>query len=260
VSAPPLAGRRAVITGAGRGLGLAIARRLAADGATVVLAARTVAEIEHAAETIVGSGGTAIAIPCDITDEDSVAALAASSVDEVGGPIDTLVNNAGVYLSRRFADHSIDDWRWMMDVNVLALVRVTQAFLPMLLDQPRSRVINVSSIAGKKASFGQAAYNASKHAQIGITRCLALETGHTGLRVNAVCPGFTPTELLDLDEIGAVHGKPGSEVLQGAARAASIGRLVTPDEIAEAVAFLAGPGVDGMNGQSLVVDGGLHMS
>jgi NAD(P)-dependent dehydrogenase (short-subunit alcohol dehydrogenase family) len=148
----------------------------------------------------------------------------------------------------------------MLDVNVLALVRVTQAFLPMLLEQRRSRVINVSSIAGKKASFGQAAYNASKHAQIGITRCLALETGTTGLRVNAVCPGFTPTDLLDLDQIGGVHGKPGTEVLEGAARAASIGRLVTAEEIAEAVAFLTGSGADGINGQSVVVDGGLHMS
>lgn len=260
MSGPSLTGRRAVVTGAGRGIGRAIAQRLAAEGAAVVLAARTVSEIEQAAESIRHDGGTAAAIRCDITDDESVTELVAASADALGGPIDTLVNNAGVYLARRFSDHSMDDWRWLMDVNVLALVRVTQAFLPTLLEQPRSRVINISSIAGKKGSFGQAAYNASKHAQIGITRCLALETGHTGLRVNAVCPGFTPTDLLDLDEIGAVHGKPGSEVLDGAARATSIGRLVTLDEIADTVCFLAGAGADGMNGQSLLVDGGLHLS
>ena len=190
-----LSGRRAVVTGGGRGIGRAIAHRLAAEGASVVVTARTVAEIEDVAASIREAGGSAAAVPCDISDDESVGELASAAAAASGGPVDTLVNNAGVYLSRRFEDHGLDDWRWMLDLNVVSLVRVTQAFLPTLLEQPRSRVINVSSIAGKKGSFGQAAYNASKHAQIGITRCLALETGHTGLRVNAVCPGFTPTEL-----------------------------------------------------------------
>lgn len=253
-----LAGRRAVVTGGGRGIGRAVALRLAAEGASVVVTARTVTEIEGAAETIRSTGGSAVAIPCDISDDGSVEALAAAAPEALGGPVDTLVNNAGVYLSRRFEDHALDDWRWMLDLNVVSLVRVTQAFLPALTALPRSRVVNVSSIAGKKGSFGQAAYNASKHAQIGITRCLALETGGTGLRVNAVCPGFTPTELLDLDELGATHGTSGTEVLEGAARASSIGRLVTLDEIADAVCYLAGPLADGINGQSIVVDGGIY--
>ena len=130
---------------------------------------------------------------------------------------------------------------------------------PALLALPRSRIINIASIAGKKGSFGQAAYNASKHAQIGITRCLAIETGTTGLRVNAVCPGFTETELIDLDELGAAHGRPGVDVWAAVEQAASIKRTVTLDEIADAVCYLAGPLADGVNGQSLVVDGGLHM-
>ena len=253
-----LSGRRAVVTGGGRGIGRAIAHRLAADGASVVVTARTVAEIEDVAASIREAGGSAAALPCDISDDESVAELASAAPAALGGPVDTLVNNAGAYLSRRFEDHGLDDWRWMLDLNVVSLVRVTQAFLPTLLEQPRSRVINISSIAGKKGSFGQAAYNATKHAQIGITRCLALETGHTGLRVNAVCPGFTPTDLLDLDELAATHGKRGEEVLEAAARASSIGRLVTLDEIADAVCYLAGPLADGVNGQSLVVDGGIY--
>jgi NAD(P)-dependent dehydrogenase (short-subunit alcohol dehydrogenase family) len=253
-----LSGRRAVVTGGGRGIGRAIALRLAAEGAAVLVTARTVTEIEGVAESIRAAGGSATAVPCDITDDESVAALAAAAPSALGGPVDTLVNNAGVYLSRRFEDHALDDWRRLLEVNVLALVRVTQVFLPGLRAQPRSRIINIASLAGKKGSVGQAAYNASKHAQIGITRCLALETGHTGLRVNAVCPGFTPTDLLDLDELGATHGTTGAAVLESAARASSIGRLVNLDEIADAVCYLAGPLADGVNGQSLVVDGGIY--
>ena len=121
----------------------------------------------------------------------------------------------------------------MLDVNVVAMVRVTRPSCPELLGQrPRSRIVNVSSIAGKKGTFGQAAYNASKHAQIGLTRCLALETGTTGLRVNAVCPGFTKTDLIDLDELGRAHGKPGADVWSTVEQAATIKRTVTLDEIA----------------------------
>jgi NAD(P)-dependent dehydrogenase (short-subunit alcohol dehydrogenase family) len=254
-----LAGRRAVVTGAGRGIGRAIAGHLSAAGAAVVLAARTETEIEQAAEEIRSDGGRAEAVACDITDDASVARLAAVSEERLGGPVDTLVNNAGVYRPRPFDAYTLDDWRWILDVNVVALVRVTQAFLPGLLKLERSRVINVSSIAGKKGTFGQAAYNASKHAQIGITRCLALETGTTGLRVNAVCPGFTKTDLIDLDELGRAHGKSGTEVWAGVEQAATIKRTVSLDEIAAAVVYLASPAADGVNGQSLVVDGGIVM-
>lgn len=255
-----LAGRAALVTGAGRGIGRAIALRLAAEGAAVAVVARTTAEIEQTADDIDRDGGVAVAVTCDITDDRAVADMVGSVSTRLQRPIDTLVNNAGVYMARRFADHTIEDWQRILDVNVLGTVRITRALLPMLIEQPRSRIINIASVAGKKGSLGQTAYNASKHAQIGITRCLAVETGHTGLRVNAVCPGFTPTELLDLDGLGAVHGTSGQEVLAGAARAATIGRLVTLDEIAAAVCYLAGPAADGINGQSLVVDGGVYMN
>jgi NAD(P)-dependent dehydrogenase (short-subunit alcohol dehydrogenase family) len=254
-----LAGRRAVVTGAGRGIGRAIAEHLAASGASVVLAARTEAEIEAAAAGIRSLGGEAWALRCDISDDASVAELASASTDVLGGPVDTLVNNAGVFLPRAFADYTLDDWTWILDINVVALVRVTQAFLPELVRLERARIINVSSIAGKKGTSGQAAYNASKHAQIGITRCLAVETGATGLRVNSVCPGFTMTDLIDLEELGRVHGRPGAEFWAAVERASTIKRTVTLDEIAAAVVYLASPAADGVNGQSLVVDGGIVM-
>ena len=256
----PLAGRRAVVTGGGRGIGRAIAEHLAAAGARVVVAARTEGQINEVADGIRASGGAAWAVPCDIRDDSSVDALVRSSADVFGGPADTLVNNAGVYKPRAFADYTLDDWTSMLDINVVAMVRVTRAFLPGLLVLQRSRIINVSSVAGKKGTFGQAAYNASKHAQIGLTRCLAVETGSTGLRVNAVCPGFTKTDLIDLDELGRVHDKPGAEVWAQVERAATIRRTVTLDEIAAAVVYLASPAADGVNGQSLVIDGGIVMA
>ena len=255
-----LAGRRAVVTGAGRGIGRAVARHLAAAGAGVVVAARTEAEIEAVAESLRSEGRTAVAVRCDITDDESVEALAARSAEALGGPIDTLVNNAGVYKPRPFLDYSLADWTWMLDVNVVATVRVTRAFLPGLLALERSRIVNLSSIAGKKGTFGQSAYNTSKHAQIGLTRCLAMETGATGLRVNAVCPGFTRTDLIDLDELGRAHGRPGAEVWAAVEQASTIRRTVTLDEIAAAVVYLASPAADGVNGQALVVDGGIVMS
>ena len=194
---------------------------------------------------------------CDITDDSDVERLAAESARLLGGPVDTLVNNAGVYKAARHLDHSLDDWKRILDVNVLATVRVTNAFLPALAELDRSRVIIVASIAGKKGSVGQSAYNSSKHAQIGLTRCLAMEYGRTGLRVNAICPGFTMTDLIDVDELAAAHGKPPHRVWADVEAASTIGRTVRLEEIAALAVYLASPAADGMNGQSIAVDGGI---
>lgn len=252
-----LVGRRAVVTGSGRGIGRAIAEHFAAEGAAVVVTARTVDEIEAVADHIRARGGEAHPVACDITDDTRVTELAARSTEVLGGPADVLVNNAGVYRPRRFLDYDLDDWRRLLDVNVVATVRVTMAFLPAMLHLDRSRVINIASIAGKKGSFGQAAYNASKHAQIGITRCLAVEYGHTPVRVNAICPGFTRTDLIDVAELAAVYDKSPERAWADIEAASTIGRTVTLEEISELAVYLASPAADGVNGQSLVVDGGV---
>lgn len=257
MNTPPLAGRRAVVTGSGRGIGRAIAERLAAAGAAVVVTARSQDQIAAVAAAITATGGTAHAIAADITDDASVDALAQRSGELLGGPVDTLVNNAGVYKPRRFADYELADWEWLLGVNVVATVRVTKAFLPAMLELERARVITVASIAGKKGSFGQSAYNASKHAQVGLTRCLALEYGRTGVRCNAICPGFTATDLIDVDELAEVYGKPSDRVWADVEAASTIGRTVTLAEIADLAVYLASPAADGINGQSLVVDGGI---
>lgn len=250
-------GRRVVITGSGRGIGAGIARSFAESGASVVVTARSENQLEEVAEEIVRAGGTAYPISCDVTSDEDVARLASESQRLLGGPVDTLINNAGVYKSARYEDHSLDDWRWIMDVNVLATVRVTNAFLPNLLSVDRARLIFLASIAGKKPSFGQAAYNASKHAQLAMTRCMALEYGSTNLRINAICPGFIATDLIDLDTLAETYQIPSDAVWEKIQSSATIGRTVSIDEIAALALYLASPQADGMNGQSIAIDGGI---
>ncbi|NOX29602.1 MAG: SDR family oxidoreductase [Actinobacteria bacterium] len=252
-----LMGRRVVVTGSGRGIGERIAAAMAAEGAAVVVTARTGDQVEQAAAKIRSAGGVAHAIVADIADDESVSRLAEDSERLLGGPIDTLVNNAGVYKAAKFMDHDLEDWNWVLGVNVVATVRVSKAFVPAMLELERSRVIFVASVAGKKGSYGQAAYNASKHAQIAITRCMAIEYGDTNLRVNAICPGFTMTDLIDADEIAAVHGTDADTWWSGVEAASTIGRTVRLGEIASLAVYLASPAADGMNGQSLAIDGGI---
>lgn len=255
-----LSGCRALVTGSGRGIGREIAMRLAHEGAAVGVSARSLDQVEQTVGEILANGGRAFGTRLDITSDSSVSEGVTNICRGLGGPIDILVNNAGVYKARRFLDYSTDDWSNILDINVTGIVRVIRTVLPMMLPLARGRIINIASIAGKKASLGQAAYNASKHAQLGITRCLALELGRTNIRVNAICPGFTPTDLIDIDEVAAAQGKDASNMWSSIEASSAIGRTVTKSEIAALVAYLASDAADGMNGQSLVLDGGIVFS
>lgn len=246
-----------VVTGSGRGIGRQIAMAMAGAGAHVVVTARSEDQIESTVEAIRRDGGAAHAVICDIASDESVSRLAAEASRLLGGPVDTLVNNAGVYKAATFMDYTLDDWGWILDVNVVSTVRVSRAFIPAMIELERSRLIFLASIAGKKGSFGQAAYNASKHAQVALTRCLAVEYGRTGMRVNAICPGFTMTDLIDVDDIAAVHGKEPDQAWADIETASTIGRTVSLEEIAALAVFLASPAADGMNGQSIAIDGGI---
>ena len=206
-----LEGRRAVVTGSGRGIAEAMAR----EGASVLVTARTASQVDAVVAGIRATGGTAHGVTCDITEAGDVDALPERSREALGGPVDTLVNNAGAYHAATFADHDLDDWRHLFEVNVFGTVQVTRAFLPDLLAQERSRLLVVASIAGRKGTFAQSAYNATKHAQVGLVRCLAVETGATGLRVNAICPGFTATDLLDIERLAALRGQSSEKFWAG---------------------------------------------
>ena len=234
--------------------------RLAQQGAAVGVVARSIEQVEATVNAINAGGGRAVGTQLDITSDRSVNAGVSNVYDALGGPIEILVNNAGAYKARRFLDYTTDDWSQLLDVNVIGMVRVIRSVLPMMLPLQRARIINIASIAGKKASIGQAAYNASKHAQLGITRCLALELRGTNIRVNAVCPGFTRTELIDIDELASAHQKDAATVWNEIETSSTIGRTVTKSEIAALVSYLASDAADGMNGQSLVLDGGIVFS
>lgn len=255
-----LSERRVLITGSGRGIGREIAMHLAQEGAAVGVTARSLDQVEETVRDITSRGGRAFGARLDVASDASVSECVSDVRDGLGGPIDILVNNAGVYKARQFLDYSTDDWSNILDINVTGMVRVIRAVLPMMLPLRSARIINIASIAGKKASVGQAAYNASKHAQLGITRCLALELGRTNIRVNAICPGFTPTDLIDIDEVAAAQGKDASNMWSSIEASSAIGRTVTKSEIAALVAYLASDAADGMNGQSLVLDGGIVFS
>lgn len=251
-----LEGSRAVITGSGRGIGRAIAEAMAAEGAHVVISDLNAPATDEVAAHIVASGGVAHAIACDVRDDEAVSKLAARATELLGGYVNVLVNNAGVYRPRRFLDYEMADWDWTFQVNVFGVVRVTRAFLPAMLENRQGRIINMASIAGKWGSLWQSAYNASKHAIVGITRCLAVETGSAGVRVNAICPGFVKTDLVSAEELAAAYQMPEEEIWKTIDSRAPIGRTVRPDEIAELAVYLASPLADGMTGQALTLAGG----
>ena len=169
-----LEGKTALITGASRGIGAAIAEACAAAGANLALCARQAPPLERLAARLREEYGIdALACPCDVADRDAVQAAVARA--EAWRPLDVLVNNAGVYAAGRFVDFPAEEFRRMLEVNVLGVVRVTQAVLPGMIARGAGRVINLASTAGKWGTRNQSAYNASKHAVIGLTRCLALE-------------------------------------------------------------------------------------
>ena len=259
VGAGRLAGRSAVITGAGRGIGSAIARAYAAEGANVVLAARTSDEIGAiAAQINGGDGGSAVAVVCDVTDGKQVKALVAEARETVG-TIDVLVNNAGTTKVGRFLDASVEDFAEVMDVNFLGVVRMTQAVAPLMVEAGRGKIINMASTAGKYGSVLQSPYNASKHAVVGLTRCLALELARSGVTANAICPGFVDTPLIEnaVGPFAAAAGVEESAVLPMLLDRVPLGRLLEPEEVAHLAVYLGSAESDAMTGQALTISGGL---
>ena len=253
----PFAGRHAVVTGAGRGIGAAIAERLAAGGATLSLTGRGRHAIERRAEALSG----AIAIPMDVTDQDSVDRGFAKIVERQG-PVDILVNNAGAAESARFIDSDDALWQRMLAVNLHGPRACIGAVLPGMMDRGRGRIVTIASTAGLKGYAYTTAYCAAKHAVVGLTRALALETARTGVTVNAVCPGFTDTDLVaeSAAKIERQTGRTREQALKELTRFNPQARLIDPAEVAAAVAYLCSDDAAGMTGQALAVAGGEVMS
>ena len=253
-----LAGQVALITGASRGIGLAIARALAADGADLCLAATRADGLARADAELADMPGARHLEVLDITDRAAVRAAVERTLARFGR-IDILVNNAGIHIARGFLDHDPADFQRLLDVNLFGVIHMTQAVLPGMLERGSGRIINIASTAGRWGSRNQAGYNTSKHAVLGLTRCVALEVAARGITVNAICPGFVDTDML-----GGIKREYGQMGIDGEAAIGGMlatrvpmGRAMRADEIAGLARYLASPACSGMTGQALTIDGGM---
>ncbi|MGO4620614.1 SDR family NAD(P)-dependent oxidoreductase [Ensifer sp. 2YAB10] len=250
--------RHALITGAGSGIGKAIALALAADGHLVSLAGRRAAPLEAVQGEIFASGGEALVRDgFDVTDPAAVERGISAAIAEAGD-IAVLVNCAGEAPSAPFEKTDFALWQRVLSINLTGVYLVTQAALASLRRAGNGRIVNVASTAGLTGYAYVSAYCASKHGVVGLTRALALELARSDVTVNAVCPGFTDTPLIDgaLDTISEKTGRSREEARASLARSNPQGRLVTPDEVAHTVSWLVSEKATAITGQAIAVAGG----
>jgi NAD(P)-dependent dehydrogenase (short-subunit alcohol dehydrogenase family) len=248
--------RTALVTGAGRGIGQAVAARLAADGYRVALTARSEDQL---AETARLCGGETLVLPADLLDPAAPDAVV-SRVEEAWGPVDVLVANAGAGESAPIARLTDEMWQRQIDLNLTAPFRCVRRVVPGMVDRKWGRVVVLASIASKRGEPYIAAYTAAKHGVLGMVRSVAAELARTGVTVNAVCPAYVDTPMTDgtVESIVATTGRTAEEARQALERKQPIGRLITVDEVADTVLFCVANG--GVTGQGVNVDGGAVQS
>lgn len=243
-------GRVALITGAGQGIGRACALNLAAAGARVALAARSVDKLESVAQEVREAGGEAFPVALDVGSSESVTA-AFKQVEKELGPVEILVNNAGITRDGLAMRMSEDDWNAVIETNLTGAFRCSKAAMRGMMKARRGRIVNVTSVVGQSGSPGQANYVSSKAGLIGLTKSLALELAPRGITVNAVAPGFIETAMTDV--LADDHK---SNILDRV----PLGRIGSGDEIAAAVRFLASDEASYVTGHTLNVNGGMYLS
>ena len=255
--------RIALITGAGQGLGEALARRLAAEGCAIAIADVNGDAAERAAASLRENGGRALGLRADVTDEASVAEMVGRTVEELGG-LDILVSNAGILKAHDIQEFPLDDWKRVLDVNLTGYFLCAREAGRVMAAQKRGAIIQINSKSGKKGSFRNSAYAASKFGGIGLTQSLALDLAPYGVRVNAVCPG----NLLDgslwqgslYEQYAKKWGITVEEVRKKYEEQVPLGRGCQYEDVANVVVFLASDESSYMTGQAINVTGGQQLS
>lgn len=256
-----LANQVAIITGASRGIGRAIAEAYAAEGATLCLMATDTARLDEVKDSLGLPHDQIMTVGVNVTDREACF-RAVDSVIARFGRVDVLVNNAGVYRSKSFLEYSAQDFQDMLDVNLFGVLHFMQACLPGMQERKHGRIINMASTAGKWGSRNQSAYNVSKHAMVGITRCVALEASPYAVTVNAICPGFIQTDMVEAlkTQVAQTTGVSPEDMVKAALTRVPLGRVLNPSEIAGLAVYLGSAESSGMTGQSIHVDGGMVLS
>jgi NAD(P)-dependent dehydrogenase (short-subunit alcohol dehydrogenase family) len=250
------ANRHAVVTGASRGIGSTIAATLAARGARVTLLGRDEGSLARLSMEL-GGASRAVPIVADVTDAASVDAAFAKSRQHFG-PVHILINNAGQAASAKFTETDETLWNQIIAVNLTGTYLCTRQAVPDMLQSGFGRIVNIASVAGLRGGAYISAYAASKHAVIGLTRSLALEFAAKNITVNAVCPGYTDTDIVRraIANIMSKTGRSETEALASLVATNPQRRLITPEEVAHTVSWVCGPGAESITGQSIVVAGG----